>query len=150
MEMAIPEAEQRQAVIAEAESWIGTPFHHEAMVKGAGVDCGMLLAAVYRAAGVIPEFTVAHYAYQWHLHKSREQYLEYLERFGREIPAGEIGPGDVFILKMGRCYSHAGIITAWPHIIHAAVGLGVVADDAGANLRFQGRPLKFYSPWGRP
>jgi len=145
--MIILESAQRQAVIAEALSWLSTPFHHEAMVKGAGVDCGMLLVAVYRAAGLIPAITVEHYAYQWHLHKSEEKYLEYLSQFGREIPEGEQGPGDVVIWKMGRCFSHAAIITSWPLIIHAAVGLGVVTDHAQGNLRFQGRERKFFSPW---
>jgi len=55
---------ERQLVIKEALTWLSTPFHHEAMIKGAGVDCGMFLAAVYRVAGLIPEFTVAHYAFQ--------------------------------------------------------------------------------------
>ena len=32
----------RAAVVKEAESWIGTPFHHAARVKGAGIDCLML------------------------------------------------------------------------------------------------------------
>ncbi len=145
--MTILEAAQRQAVVHEALTWRRTPFHHEAMVKGAGVDCGMLLVAVYRAAGLIPEFTIEHYAYQWHLHRSQEKYLEYLLKFGREIPEGEQGPGDVVIWHMGRCFSHAAIITAWPLIIHAAVGLGVVTDHAEANLRFQGRERKFFSPW---
>lgn len=31
---------QRAAVVAEARSWIGTPYHNCADVKGAGVDCG--------------------------------------------------------------------------------------------------------------
>src|SRR5262249_43477037 len=45
---------RRAAVVAEAESWIGTPFHHAARVKGAGVDCLMLLAEVYERAGIVP------------------------------------------------------------------------------------------------
>ena len=45
----------REAVVTEAASWIGTPFHHAARVKGAGVDCLMLLAEVYERAGVTTE-----------------------------------------------------------------------------------------------
>ena len=29
----------RAAVVTEAKTWIGTPFHHAARVRGAGVDC---------------------------------------------------------------------------------------------------------------
>src|SRR5260370_9302840 len=54
----------RAAVVQEAESWIGTPFHHAARVKGAGVDCLMLLAEVYQHPGVVapidPPFYVPH------------------------------------------------------------------------------------------
>jgi NlpC/P60 family putative phage cell wall peptidase len=33
-------------VIAEARTWIGTPFHHQAQVKGHGADCvGLVLGA---------------------------------------------------------------------------------------------------------
>jgi cell wall-associated NlpC family hydrolase len=31
----------RAAVVAEARSWLGTPFHHQGRVKAAGVDCAM-------------------------------------------------------------------------------------------------------------
>lgn len=145
--MTILEAAQRQAVIAAAEGWIATPFHHEAMVKGAGVDCGMLLVAVFREANLIPEFTPEHYAFQWHLHRTQEKYLEYLSQFGREIPEGAQGPGDVVIWKQGRVYSHAAVIVKWPEIIHAVVGQGVVRDHAELALRLQGLPRKFFSYW---
>jgi len=29
----------RKQIVEEAHSWLGTPYHHFAMVKGAGVDC---------------------------------------------------------------------------------------------------------------
>lgn len=40
-----------EAIVAEARSWIGTPFHWEASVKGVGCDCKGLLAGVARACG---------------------------------------------------------------------------------------------------
>ena len=43
----VSEADQRAAVVAEARSWIKTPWVHMAAIKGAGVDCAMLLARVY-------------------------------------------------------------------------------------------------------
>ena len=53
VERVMTEHEQRQAVVAEALTWLGTPYHHRARVKGAGVDCGQLLAAVFEGAGVL-------------------------------------------------------------------------------------------------
>ena len=143
------EDQQRRAVVAAALGWKGTPFHHEAMVKGAGVDCGMFLVAVYREVGLIPLFTVEHYSYQWHLHRTREWYLEYLGRFGREIPESDKGPGDVVIWKMARTFSHAAIILNWPLVIHAANGRGVIIDNVKNSVRFINRKRKFFSPWGK-
>ena len=57
----------RQAVIAAAVTWIGTPFHHAARVKGAGVDCLMLLAEVYERAGVAPRVEPPFYVPDWHM-----------------------------------------------------------------------------------
>jgi cell wall-associated NlpC family hydrolase len=140
-------AKERQAVIAAAMSWQGTPFHHEAMLKGVGVDCGMFLIAVYRETGLIPEFTVEHYSHQWHLHRSREWYLELLRQFGREIEAGQQRSGDVVIWKFGRTFSHAAIILNWPVVIHAVNRQGVVIDNVACTTRLQGRPRKFFSPF---
>ena len=139
---------QRQAVTTAARRWLGTPFHHEAMVKGAGVDCGMFLIAVYREVGLIPEFTVEHYSSQWHLHRSREWYLELLAQFGREIPEEERRQGDVVIWKFGRVFSHAAIILLWPVVIHAVNGQGVVTDNVWLNFKLANRERKFFSPWG--
>ena len=50
------EQEQRDLVVKEAYSWIGTPYHHQAMIKGVGVDCALILLAVFREAGLISFF----------------------------------------------------------------------------------------------
>lgn len=47
--------DKRQAVIAEARQWIGTPYHHQQMVKGVGCDCVGLIRGVGFATGVMPE-----------------------------------------------------------------------------------------------
>jgi cell wall-associated NlpC family hydrolase len=46
-------ASQRAAVVAEAKTWIGTPYHHAADVKGHGVDCAMLLVRIYGDLGLV-------------------------------------------------------------------------------------------------
>jgi cell wall-associated NlpC family hydrolase len=37
------------AIVAEARSWIGTPYQHQASLKGVGCDCLGLLRGVWRA-----------------------------------------------------------------------------------------------------
>ena len=60
----------RQAIIVEAESWINTPYHHNQQLKGAGVDCGQILVAVYSKFGFIPEdYKIGYYPPDFALHK---------------------------------------------------------------------------------
>ena len=39
----------RDAIVAEATSWLGTPYRHQAWLKGVGCDCLGLLRGVWRA-----------------------------------------------------------------------------------------------------
>ncbi len=39
----------RDAIVAEATSWLGTPYRHQASLKGVGCDCLGLLRGVWRA-----------------------------------------------------------------------------------------------------
>src|ERR1700726_3360245 len=99
-----PEVSFRAAVIAEAESWIGTPFHHAARIKGIGVDCLMLLAEVYERAGIIghidPLFSVPGLP----LPRDSERHLDGLVRYAREI-AGPPQSGDIALFRFGRTFS---------------------------------------------
>ena len=115
------EAEERAAVVAETRSWIGTPYVPGADVKGAGVDCGMLLIKVFQATGHMdPTFDPRPYPMQWHFHQVAEKYLGYIEIFSHPLPEGvDPSPGDIVLFKFGKCFSHGAIVTEWPHAIHA-------------------------------
>lgn len=139
------EQEQRAAVVAEARTWLGTPYHHEACVKGAGVDCGMLLRAVYIATGVMPKFEVESYPRDWHLHRGEERYLSYVLQYADEIDSPPL-PGDLVVWRFGRSFAHGAIAVQWPSIIHAYIDLGVVLDNATTNLDLSQRPHRFFRP----
>ncbi|MGH6864514.1 MAG: hypothetical protein ACRECN_09680, partial [Methylocella sp.] len=109
------EGEQRTAIVREARSWIGTPYHAQADVKGAGVDCGMLLVRVFVDCGLCEPFDPRPYADDWYLHRSEERYLGFIVDRTKEVdPSAGSGPlpGDVMVFRYGRCYSHGGIVTA--------------------------------------
>ena len=81
-----PISDIRAAVVTEAKTWIGTPFHHAARVKGAGVDCLMLLAEVYERAGVTAgRINPPFYVPDWHLHRDAERYMEGLLHYARPV-----------------------------------------------------------------
>lgn len=135
----------REAVVAEAAAWIGTPFHHAARVKGAGVDCLMLLAEVYERAGVTGHIAPPFYVPDWHLHQGAERYMEGLLHHARPS-AGPPRPGDIALFRFGRTFSHGAIVTQWPRLIHAYWALGVVWGDA-TLYPLHGRKVRFFTPF---
>ncbi|MGP0008545.1 MAG: hypothetical protein ACLPIG_07535 [Methylocella sp.] len=144
------ETKQRAAVVAEARSWVRTPYHHCADVKGAGVDCGMLLVRVFVDTGLCEPFDPRPYAPDWMLHRSEERYLGFI--FDRTKEVDRPQPGDVMVFRYGRCYSHGGIVTcANPvTIIHAFAASGkVIEEDVFSNMALSnpGRLPKFFSYW---
>jgi cell wall-associated NlpC family hydrolase len=134
---------RRATIVAEAISWLGTPYHHEARLKGHGVDCAMLVAEVYRAAGLIPKIDAGHYPPDWHLHRDEERYLDMVLRHAQ--PTDDPKPGDVALWRIGRTWSHGAIIVdpGWPHIIHALKEAGKVIRDFGTGGRLANRSPKF-------
>lgn len=139
------EREQRLAVVAEAETWLRTQFHHDARLKGIGVDCAQLLIAVYHACGLTPNIDVGYYPPDWHHHRSEERYLWWLDQYAKEV-SEPTGPGDVVAFKFARCYSHAAIITEWPTVIHAYLKVGCIIGSAEQEPLLD-RPRKFYTLW---
>ena len=133
---------QRNAVIHEAITWIGTPWHHMARVKVAGVDCGMFLLEVYERAGIIGHVEPPPYPADWSMHRSDEKYLAFVEKFCVRVDAPL--PADLVTFRLGRCVSHAAIVINWPLIIHSCVGQGVIMDDGIANVWFAERVEGFY------
>lgn len=144
------ETKQRAAIVAEARSWIKTPYHHAADVKGAGADCGMLLVRVFVDTGLCEPFDPRPYAPDWMLHRSEERYLGFI--FDRTKEVARPMPGDVMVFRQGRCYSHGGIVTvANPlTIVHAFRPAGrVIEDEVSSNTALcnPGRVPKFFSYW---
>lgn len=134
----------RKAVTSEAISWVGTPYHSHARIKGVGVDCAMLPAAVYEAVGLIDRVD-PQYTQDWMMHKDEEQFISYITPWADEIDAASAKPGDLVVWKFGRVYSHSAIIIEWPLVVHAAVrGRAVVMADAENDFDLKGRPARFF------
>jgi cell wall-associated NlpC family hydrolase len=142
-------ATQRADVIAQSIRWLGTPFHFEACVRGAGVACGPLLIAVYQAVGIPVPQAVGHFPRDWHLHTTEERYLNVVKQYAHEVEAPENGDMVLFRVFRNRPMCHGGIITDWPTIIHASDRgsveyLDVLRSPLGKRERV------FLSPWSSP
>ncbi len=113
------ERELRERIVAEAHTWLKTPYHHNAGVKGAGCDCVFLLIRVFQAAGIVPmDFDPGNYASDWYFHRHEEIYMMGVERYAHRIETPAIG--DVALYKYGHCVSHGGIIVGDDLMIHAS------------------------------
>jgi NlpC/P60 family putative phage cell wall peptidase len=145
----VTETEQRGAIVAEALTWLGTPYHHFAGLKGIGADCAMFPLAVYKAAGLVPEdLAVDHYPIDWAFHRDEERYLAMVERFGCAVAPAQIGPGDFLVWRYGRTFSHGAIVVEPPRVIHAFIEAGCVTiDDIGVHGQLSTRPMRCYSFW---
>ena len=146
------EVNQRAAIVREARSWARTPYHAQADIKGAGVDCGMLLVRVFVDSGLVQPFDPRPYADDWYLHRDEERYLGFVFDHAKEVT--DPLPGDVMVFRFGRCYAHGGIVTtASPlSIVHAYQPARVVLEEeviANPVLSAVSRKPKFFSYWAR-
>jgi NlpC/P60 family putative phage cell wall peptidase len=118
-------------IVAEARGWIGTPYLHQASVKGAGTDCLGLLRGVWRAIeGSEPE-VVPPYTEDWAEPGRREVLLEAAERWLQPKLLADSAAGDVLLFRMrdGSIAKHLGIqseIGATPRFVHSYTGHGVI------------------------
>jgi cell wall-associated NlpC family hydrolase len=137
---------KRAQVVREALTWLGTPYHHHARVKGVGVDCAQLLCAVYEACGCVPHIDPGNYAHDWHLHRGEEVFLGWLEKAGaREVQTPALG--DVAVFRYGRAYSHGAVVVPGASgnaAVHAYLGRGVVWSRLDEEP-LQGRAARFWS-----
>jgi NlpC/P60 family putative phage cell wall peptidase len=90
----------RQAILAEARGWIGTPYQHQASVKGAGCDCLGFVRGVWRAIyGAEPEAAPA-YTPDWAERHGEETLLLAARRHLVETDVASAMPGDVLLFRM--------------------------------------------------
>jgi cell wall-associated NlpC family hydrolase len=114
----------RALVVAEARSWIGTPYHHMADVKHHGVDCAMLLVRVYCDTGIAPSFDPRPYQQHFYLHHTDERYLAWVAKYTRRVEHAK--PGDLAIYRFGRAAGHGAIIVDDTYMIHSYAPAGRV------------------------
>ena len=117
----------RTTIVAEARAWIGTPYRHQASLKGVGCDCLGLVRGVWRAVlGAEPE-SVPAYGSDWAEASGEEILAKAARRHLIEIVPAEFLPGDVLLFRWSNRYpaKHAAIATASDLMVHAHDGAAV-------------------------
>jgi len=137
----------RSAIVAEAHAWLGTPFVHQASLKGVGCDCIGLLAGVGRACGH-PD------ADRWDGDPRRFKYgrlpvaamlRKAVAEYFDVIDLSQSLPGDVLLLTFLREPMHFGILTEKDplQMIHSYQPIGRVVEN-GLDAKWRRRILGAY------
>jgi NlpC/P60 family putative phage cell wall peptidase len=122
----------RRDIVEAARGWLGTPYRHQASVKGVGTDCLGLLRGVWREIVGAEPRGLPPYTPDWAEALGQEQLLGAARAYLTEIPVGEAVAGDVLLFRMGLGHpaKHCAILSGGTAaqqglIIHAYWGRSV-------------------------
>jgi NlpC/P60 family putative phage cell wall peptidase len=114
-------------IVTEPRTWIGTPYRHQASLKGIGCDCLGLLRGVWRTVmGTEPELPPP-YAPDWAEANRAEVLRDAARRHLLEIEPDAYQPGDVLLFRWREhlAAKHCAIVTAPDLMVHAHDGAAV-------------------------
>lgn len=141
------EVAERLRIVEVAKTWMNTPFHDCAGIKGIGVDCAYLPIRILNETGLfdrIPD--PPPYSPQVMLHRNDEPYLAMIQMYMHEIPEAHAKPADMVLYKVGRSFCHGGIIVEWPgFIIHPIRDRGVIGSHGIEEGFLFRKPRRFFS-----
>jgi NlpC/P60 family putative phage cell wall peptidase len=92
----------RTHIVAIARTWLGTPYHHQASLKGAGTDCIGLVRGIWRDLYGCEPQTLPAYTRDWAEAHGCETLLEAARRHLVELAPTEAEPGDILIFRWRR------------------------------------------------
>lgn len=118
-------------VVDVARTWIGTPYVHQASVRGAGADCLGLIRGVWRTVVGSEPLDLPPYTPDWSEPQGDEVMWREAQKHLSSVDETGFLPGRIILLRMrdGAIAKHLGIIAHGgpaPSFIHAYSGHGVV------------------------
>lgn len=128
----------RDQVIAEARTWIGTPWGHQGRLKGVGTDCGGVILGVGKALGVVPlDREISGYGRQPRPFLMRSYLMDLFD----PIRKMDLMPGDILWLRAGEHAQHLAIYcgngAGRETMIHAPVEDVVVETPIDAHWKLK-------------
>lgn len=117
----------RADIVTAARDWLGTPYHHQASLRGVGCDCLGLVRGIWRELyGPEPE-AAPPYSPAWAESLREEALAAAGLRHLRPVALGAEQPGDVLLFRW-RAHlpaKHCAILGTPKTIIHAHDGAAV-------------------------
>ncbi len=117
-------------MVAEALSWVGTPYRHQGRLKGIGCDCLGLVLGVWRAVYGAALEQPGPYAPDWAEAGGEERLIAGMRRHFIEKSQAEMAAGDVLVFRWRPHLpaKHAGILIEYDRFVHAYEGMAVSAS----------------------
>ncbi len=118
---------RRAEIVAAAHEWLGTPYHHQASLRGVGCDCLGLVRGLWRElCGPEPEAPPP-YSPHWAESLGQETLALAALRHLVPVPPAEARPGDVLLFRWREHLpaKHCAVLSAADRIIHADDGAAV-------------------------
>jgi NlpC/P60 family putative phage cell wall peptidase len=129
----------RALVVDAARAWIGTPYHHQASLRGVGTDCLGLVRGIWREVyGVDAEEPPA-YTRDWAEAASYETMLEAAARHLDAISALDVEPGDVVIFRLRTTTSPIRMVVRASPLIRGAVVSRAIRRPVNPDRRTRAR-----------
>lgn len=117
----------RNDIIAEAITWDGTKWQHQASLKNVACDCAGFIRGVYHnVTGT--EIPLVDYPATWHLFQNEPRMYNECKKYFTEIPLNEAKPGDIVIFRYRPVFvaHHMCFLLPNDRFIHADMDAGIV------------------------
>ena len=124
-------------VIAVARSWLGTPYHDQASLRGVGCDCLGLARGVWREVVGPEPFPIPPYSRDWGETGPCEVLADGARQMMPEVPVQLAGSGALILYRMmpRAIAKHVGILTGPDTFLHAYERLGVIEEPLTSAWR---------------
>jgi len=122
-------------IVTEAREWIDTPFHHQACVKGVGVDCIQLVVGVLDSLGVKVSVPKGY---------AREPDGTLDRELFRRLKPIDMQEGALLLFRIRSNPQHVAIATK-DGMIHSYSGGANKVTEHGIDPWWQSRLMKVYA-----
>lgn len=135
----------RMDVVAEARTWLDTPFQHQGALRGVACDCIGLVKSIgmqFKLMDYDPNSVEAQLYANYSMMPDSKKMREALSRWFVPIPVTEAKEADFYFMAWTREPQHVALVTDHG-IIHSYSGVGKVVEH-GLDDRWRTRITAAY------